>query len=219
MVAAGPQGKAVGAGEPAAERVDSRADWLILAPMVPEPVPPPFAGFDVAGFIGMMSRFFQGPEQAMRVYRELLGLEGESRERSVDFMAQLARSTALDATPFFEAVLRWGPTDTARVAAAAYLAGEGREDAVLEALESLHPPLLTMTLLNGLVDVLAARPATPARVSRLLAFGRRFEDDARYTTLYLGDFSGRDVKRALRRAIAESLLRRDAPDAAEWPRG
>ncbi|PYO33749.1 MAG: hypothetical protein DMD86_10100, partial [Candidatus Rokuibacteriota bacterium] len=75
------------------------------------------------------------------------------------------------------------------------------------------------TLLDGLLDALAARPATPARVQRLLAFGRRFEDDARYVTLYLGDFGGRDVKRAIRRAIAESLLRRDAPDAAEWPRG
>jgi len=165
----------------------------------------------------MMSRFFQGPEQAMRVYRELLGLEGGSREKSVDFMAQLARGSGFDATPLFEVVLRWGPSDTARVAAAAYLAAEGREDSVLEALESLQPPLLTMTLLNGLVDALATRPATPARVQRLLAFGRRFEDDARYTTLLLGNFSGRDVKRAIRRAIAESLLRRHAPDAAEWP--
>jgi len=187
--------------------------------MTPDPVPLPFPGFDLPAFIGMMSRFFQGPEQAMRVYRELLGLERESRERSVDFMAQLARGSGLDATPLFDVVLRWGPTDTARVAAAAYLAAEGREDSVLEALEALQPPLLTMTLLDGLLDALAARPATPARVQRLLAFGRRFEDDARYVTLYLGDFGGRDVKRAIRRAIGESLLRRDAPDAAEWPRG
>ena len=185
--------------------------------MTADPVPPAFPGFDLPGFIGMMSRFVQGPEQAMRVYRELLGLEGGSREKSVDFMAQLARGSGLDARPLFEVVLRWGPSDTARVAAAAYLAAEGREDSVLEALESLQPPLLTMTLLNGLVDALATRPATPARVQRLLAFGRRFEDDARYTTLLLGNFSGRDVKRAIRRALAESLLRRHAPDAAEWP--
>jgi len=178
---------------------------------------PPFAPFDVNQFVGLMSRFFQGPEQAMRVYRELLGLEGGSRERSIDFMAQLARGYGFDATPLFEGVLRFGPSDTARVAAAAYLADQGREDTVLDVLESLQPPILTMTLLAGLVDVLAARPATPARIERLVAVGRRFEDDQHYTTLLLGDFTGKDVKRVIRRAIAESLLRRDAPDVAAWP--
>jgi len=186
--------------------------------MSPEPGPPSFPLFDLNQFVNMTTRFFQGPEQAMRVYRELLGLEGGSRERSVDFMAQLARGYRLDATPLFEGVLRFGPTDAARVAAAAYLAGQGREDAVLDALESLSPPMLTMTLLTGLLDVLAVRPATPARIERLLAVGRRFDDDTHYTTLLLGDFTGRDVKRAVRRAIAESLLRRDAADAATWPR-
>jgi hypothetical protein len=169
-------------------------------------------------FVGTMSRFLQGPEQAMRVYREILGLEGSSREKSVDFMAQLARGYGLDATPLFEGVLRFGPTDTARVAAAAYLAEQGREEIVLQVLESLHPPVLTMTLLAGLADVLAARPATTARIHRLIAFGNRFEDAAHYTTLLLGDFTGRDVKRLIRRAIAEALVRRDAPDAAGWPR-
>src|SRR5262245_43393025 len=165
----------------------------------------------------MTSRFLQGPEQAMRVYRELLGLEGGSREKSVDFMAQLARGYGMDATPLFESVLRFGPTDTARVAAAAYLADQGREDSVLEALESLRPPVLTMTLLRGLVDVLASRPATAARIARRIAFAKRFEDDTHFTTLLLGDYTGRDVKRAVRRAIAESLLRRDAADALAWP--
>jgi len=169
-------------------------------------------------FVGTMSRFLQGPEQAMRVYRELLGLEGGSREKSVDFMAQLARGYGLDATPLFEGVLRFGPTDTARVAAAAYLAEQGREETVLEVLESMQPPVLTMTLLSGLADVLAARPATAARIDRLTAFGKRFEDATHYTTLILGDFTGRDVKRVIRRAVAESLLRRDAPDTADWPR-
>lgn len=186
--------------------------------MASAPGPPSFPLFDMSQFIGMMSRFFQGPEQAMRVYRELLGLEGASRERSVDFLAQLARGYGMDATPLFETVLRFGPTDTARVAAAAYLAEQGREETVLDALESLQPPILTMTLLTGLVDVLAARPASAARIDRLLAFGKRFEDAAHYTTLLLGDFTGRDVKRVIRRALAESLLRRDAPDAAGWPR-
>jgi hypothetical protein len=181
--------------------------------------PSPFPGFDVNRFVSMMSRMLQGPEQAMRVYRELLGLEGGSRERAVDFMAQLARGSALDATPFFEGVLRFGPTDTARVAAAAYLAEQGRENAVVEALESLQPPLLTMTLLTGLLDILGTRPATPSRIGRLLAFAGRFADDVHHTTMLLGDFTGLDVKRAVRRAIAESLLRRDAPEAAEWPRG
>jgi len=186
--------------------------------MPPESGPPAFPLFDVNQFVSMMSRFFQGPEQALRVYRELLGLESGSRERSVDFMAQLARGYGLDATLPFEGVLRFGPTDTARVAAAAYLAEQGREDTVLDVLESLQPPVLTMTLLTGLVDVLAARPAAPARIERLIAVGKRFEDDTHYTTLLLGDFTGKDVKRIIRRAIAESLLRRDAPDAAAWPR-
>jgi len=88
---------------------------------------------------------------------------------------------------------------------------------VLDVLEALQPPVLTMTLVTGLLDILAGRPATPARIQRLLAFGRRFADDARYTTLYLGDFTGRDVKRAVRRTIAESLLRREAAEAADWP--
>ena len=185
--------------------------------MTPEPASP-FPPFDMNQFVGTMSRFLQGPEQAMRVYRELLGLEGGSREKSVDFMAQLARGYGLDATPLFEGVLRFGPTDTARVAAAAYLAEQGREETVLEVLESLQPPVLTMTLLSGLADVLAARPATAARIDRLTAFGKRFEDATHYTTLLLGDFTGRDVKRVIRRAIAESLLRRDAADTADWPR-
>ena len=185
--------------------------------MAPEPASA-FPPFDMNQFVGTMSRFLQGPEQAMRVYRELLGLEGGSREKSVDFMAQLARGYGLDATPLFEGVLRFGPTDTARVAAAAYLAEQGREETVLEVLESLQPPVLTMTLLSGLADVLAARPATADRIGRLTAFGKRFEDAAHYTTLLLGDFTGRDVKRVIRRAIAESLLRRDAPDTADWPR-
>ena len=137
--------------------------------------------------------------------------------KSVDFMARSARY-GLDATPLFEGMLRFGPTDTARVAAAAYLAEQGREETVLEVLESLQPPVLTMTLLSGLADVLAARPATAARIDRLIAFGTRFEDATHYTTLLLGDFTGRDVKRVIRRAIAESLLRRDAPDTAGWPR-
>jgi hypothetical protein len=185
--------------------------------MAPEPASP-FPPFDMNQFVGTMSRFLQGPEQAMRVYRELLGLEGGSREKSVDFMAQLARGYGLDATPLFEGVLRFGPTDTARVAAAAYLAEQGREETVLDVLESLQPPVLTLTLLSGLADVLAARPATAARIDRLTAFGKRFEDATHYTTLLLGDFTGRDVKRVIRRAIAESLLRRDAADTADWPR-
>ena len=185
--------------------------------MAPEPASP-FPPFDMNQFVGTMSRFLQGPEQAIRVYRELLGLEGGSREKSVDFMAQLARGYGLDATSLFEGVLRFGPTDTARVAAAAYLAEQGREETVLEVLESLQPPVLTMTLLSGLADVLAARPATAARIDRLTAFGKRFEDATHYTTLILGDFTGRDVKRVIRRAVAESLLRRDAPDTADWPR-
>lgn len=178
--------------------------------------PPPL--FDVNHFAGMMSRFFQGPEQAMRAYRELLGLEGGSREKSVDFVAQLARGYGVDATPLFEGLLRFGPTDTVRVAAAAYLAEQGRDETVLQVLESLEPPLLTLTLLTGLADVLAARPATAERIGRLAKIGERFDDATRYTTLVLGEFTGRDVKRVLRRAIAESLLRRDASAVAGWPR-
>jgi hypothetical protein len=179
--------------------------------------PPPFPGFDLTHWLTLMSRLTQGREQALRVYRELLGLESGSRERAVDFMAQMSRSFGVDATPFFETILRFGPVPTAQVAAAAYLAEQGREDSLLDVLEALQPPMLTMTLLTGLLDVLAGRPATPARIQRLLAFGRRFADDTRYTTFYLGDFTGRDVKRAVRRAIAESLLRRDAGEAADWP--
>lgn len=158
-----------------------------------------------------------GPEEAIRVYRELLGLEGGSRERAVDFMAQTARGAGLDATPLFEGVLRLGPTAAARIAAAAYLAESGREDLVLDVLESLRPPGLTISLVTGLLDVLGSRPATPERTARLIAFGERFQDDEHYTTLYLGDFTGRKVKRHVRRALAESLLRRDAPAAADWP--
>lgn len=174
-------------------------------------------GFDPWWFVQSMSRAMQGPEQALRVYRELLGLEGGSRERAVDFAAQLARSYGVDALPLFEATLRFGPSSTARVAAAAYLAEEGHEETVLEVLESLRPPALTITLVKGLLDVLGARPATAERVRRLIAFGERFEDDEHYTTIFLGDFTGREVKRHVRRAIAESLLRRDAPETAEWP--
>jgi hypothetical protein len=177
-----------------------------------------FPGFDPQRFVSMMSRLTQGPEQAMRVYRELLGLEGNSRERATDFMAQMARGYGMDATPLFEGVLRFAPLPTARVAAAAYLAGEGREDTVLEVLESLRPPVLTITLLTGLLDALASRPATPERVQRLITYAQSFADDEHYTTLYLGDFTGREVKRHVRRAIAESLIRRDAPDVAAWPR-
>ncbi len=175
-----------------------------------------FSLWDPQRFVSGMSRAMQGPEQAMRVYRELLGLEGGSRERAVDFMAQLARGIGVDATPLFEGVLRFHPSPTARVAAAAYLCGEGHEQTVLDVLESLQPPVLTMTLLGGLLDALALRPATAERVARLTAFGARFQDGEHYTTLYLGDFTGKDVKRLVRRAIAESLLQRDAPEAAGW---
>ncbi len=154
----------------------------------------------------------------MRVYRELLGLEGGTRERSVDFIAQMMRGYGVDATPLFESVLRFGPTSASRVAAAAYLTDQGREDTVLEVLESLRPPALTLALLTGLLDVLGNRPATEERVHRLIAFGASFENSEHYTTLMLGDFTGRDVKRHVRRAVAESLLRRDAPDVVEWPR-
>jgi len=179
--------------------------------------PPPFPGFDLQRFMGMWSRFFQGPEQAMRAYRELLGLENDSRERSVEFLAQAARTAGVSATPLFEILLRWGPTDTARVSAAAYLASEGREAVVLEVLESLQPPLISLTLVKGLADVIASRPVPPPFIDRLIAFGKRFEDETHYTTIYLGDFTGRDVKRVIRRAIAEALVRRDAPDAMDWP--
>ena len=179
---------------------------------------PMFPGFDPQRFFSLVSRSLQGPEEAMRVYREVLGLEGGSRERAVDFLAQMERNYDVDATVLFEGVLRFAPTSAARVAAAAYLADNGREDTVLEVLESLQPPTLTTTLIKGLLDVLGNCPATPERVARLVAFGERFKDDEHYTTLYLGDFTGREVKRQVRRAIAESLLRRDAPQAVEWPR-
>src|SRR5262245_36217096 len=122
----------------------------------------------------------QGPEEAVRVYREVLGLEGGSRERGVDFMAQMARGYGLDASPLFEGVLRFGPTSAARVAAAAYLVENGREEIVLEVLESLQPPALTLTLLKGLLKVLGDRPAKPERVARLVAFGQRFGDEEHY---------------------------------------
>lgn len=182
------------------------------------PVNPFFPGFDPQRWFEMTSRAFQGPEQAMRVYRELLGLEGGSRERAVDFMAQMAQGWGVDAGPLFEGVLRFGPTSTARVAAAAYLADQGREDTVLDVLESLQPPTLTTTLLEGLLDVLGSRPATSERVARLIAFAKRFDDEEHYTTLYLGDFTGRDVKRHVRRAIANGLLHRDAPVVTTWPK-
>lgn len=169
-------------------------------------------------FVGLLSRFVRGPEEALRASRELLGLESMSRERSVELMGQLARAYGWDATLPFEAMLRFGPTDTVRIAAAAFLAEHGREDTVLEVLESLRPPLLTKTLLIGLIDVLGERPATPERIDRLTALGNRFADDTRYTTLLLGDFTGRDVKRAIRRAVGEGLLRRHAADIAGWPR-
>ncbi len=186
--------------------------------MTNQPAWPLFPGIDPQGWVSMMSRALQGPEQAMRVYREVLGLEGGSRERAVDFMAQMARGYNVDATPLFEGVLRFHPAPTARVAAAAYLVDQGREDTVLEVLESLRPPVLTLTLLQGLLDALATRPATPEGIDRLVDFANRFNDDEHYTTLYLGDFTGREIKRHVRRAIAESLLRRDAPAAADWPR-
>jgi hypothetical protein len=176
-----------------------------------------FPGFDPQRWVSLMARAFQGPEQAMRVYRELLGLEGDSRERAVDFMAQLAQGYGVDATPLFEGVLRFHPAPTARVAAAAYLVEQGREATVLDVLESLQPPVLTLTLLTGLLDALAGRPASAERIDRLVNFANRFKDDEHYTTLYLGDFTGRDVKRHVRRAIAESLLRRDAADVVAWP--
>jgi hypothetical protein len=174
-------------------------------------------GFDPQRFVTLMSRALRGPEQAMQVYRELLGLE-DSTERAAGFVAQLAQRQGLDPTPLFEGVLRFGPTSTARIAAAAYLADQGKEDSVLEALEALQPPMLTMTLITGLLDVLGGRPATPDRIRRLLAFGERFDDETQYATLALGAFTGRDVKRAVRRTLADSLLRRDATAAVSWPR-
>jgi hypothetical protein len=179
---------------------------------------PGFPGFDPQRFLSLMSRALRGPEQAMHVYRELLGLEGGSRERAVDFVAGLARGYGVDATVLFESILRFGPTSTVRVAAAAYLAEQGREDTVLEVLESLQPPMLTTTLVTGLLDVLGSRPATPDRIRRLVAFANRFDDEAQYTTLTLGGFTGHDVKRAVRRTLAEGLLRRDAAEAVSWPR-
>jgi hypothetical protein len=178
---------------------------------------PWLAALDPQRFVSLVSRSLQGPEEAMRVYREMLGLEGGSRERAVDFMAQLAQGYGLDASPLFESVLRFAPSSTARVAAAAYLVENGRADTVLEVLESLQPPALTLTLVRGLLKVLGGSPATPERIARLVAFGERFKDDEHYTTLYLGDFTGQDIKRHVRRALAESLLRRDAAAAADWP--
>jgi hypothetical protein len=183
-----------------------------------QPTNPWLAAFDPQRFMSLVARSMQGPEEATRVYREVMGLEGGSRERTVDFMAQAARGYGLDATPLFEGVLRFGPTSPARVAAAAYLAENGHEDTVMSVLESLQPPALTLTLVKGLLKVLGSRPATPERITRLVAFGERFADDEHYTTLYLGDFTGRDVKRAVRRAIAESLVWRDAPEVVEWPK-
>jgi hypothetical protein len=191
---------------------------LAVTPDSTPPAFPGFPGFDPQRFVSLMARALRGPEQAMHVYRELLGLEANSRERAIEFVADLAQRQGLNATPLFEGILRFGPTSTARVAAAAYLADQGREDTVLEALEALQPPLLTLTLLTGLLDVLAGRPATADRTRRLVAFGKRFDDEAQYATLTLGAFTGRDVKRAVRRALAESLLRRDAAEAVSWPR-
>src|SRR5688572_7621186 len=102
--------------------------------------PPWLAGFDPQRSMALLTRALQGPEEALRVYREMLGLEGGSRERAVDYMAQTARGAGIDAAPMFEWVLRFAPNSAARVAAAAYLAGEGREDTVMEVLESLQPP-------------------------------------------------------------------------------
>src|ERR687889_2474 len=45
---------------------------------------PWMAAFDPQRFLSLVSRSMQGPEEAMRVYREMLGLEGGSRERAVD---------------------------------------------------------------------------------------------------------------------------------------
>src|SRR5262245_47208960 len=103
--------------------------------------PPPFSPFDATPWLAMMSRVLQGPEQALRVYRELLGLESGSRERAVDLMAQMAQGVGVDATPFFEGVLRFAPAPTARIAAAAYLAERGHEDTVVEVLEGLGSPV------------------------------------------------------------------------------
>jgi len=194
------------------------AERGVRVSVVPDSANPWLAAFDPQQFLSLVSRSMQGPEEAMRVYREMLGLEGGARERGVDFMAQTARGYGVDASPLFEGVLRFAPTSAARVAAAAYLAENGREETVLSVLESLQPPALTLTLVKGLLKVLGDRPATPERIARLIAFGHRFADDEHYTTLYLGDFTGRDIKRAVRRALAESLLLRDAPDAAEWPK-
>jgi hypothetical protein len=179
-------------------------------------VNPWMAALDPQRMFALASRSMQGPEEALHVYRELLGLEGGSRERAVDFMAQAAQGYGLNAAPFFEGLLRFGPASSVRVAAAVYLAENGGEESVLEVLESLRPPALTLTLLKGLLKVLGGRPATADRVERLIAFGNRFADDEHYTTLHLGDFTGREVKRHVRRAIAESLLLRDAPTAAAW---
>ena len=67
--------------------------------MSSESTPAFMPGFDPQRFMSLWSRAFQGPEQAMRVYRKLLGLKGDSRERAVDFMAQFGRGYRVDATP------------------------------------------------------------------------------------------------------------------------
>lgn len=55
------------------------------------------------------------------------------------YVRPMARGYNVDAMPLFEGVLRYGPTASARVAAAAYLADQGREETVVEVLESLQP--------------------------------------------------------------------------------
>src|SRR3712207_7782492 len=57
-----------------------------------------------------------------------------------------------------------------------YLVDQGHEATVLEVLEALRPPALTMTLLAGLLDALAARPATPERIARLVRYAARSEE-------------------------------------------
>ena len=85
-----------------------------------------------------------------------------------------------------------------------------------------HPTLLDVVLLVSQmpeVDCIVKRGLWRNPFLRwLLSFGRRFADDTHYTTVLLGDFTGRDVKRAVRRAVGDALLRREAAEAAEWPR-
>jgi len=59
--------------------------------------------------------------------------------------------------------------------------------------------------------VLAARPAAGARIGRRIAFGNRFEDATRYTSLLLGAFTGRDVKRVIRGDRREPPASRRTP--------